>query len=111
MKLLLDENLSRRRVPFLQDDYPDTSQVALLGLEQASDREIWQFARTHGYVLVTQDSDFRDLAELFGSPPQVLLLKIGNSSKVQVLSLLQERKAQIEAELADGTIRCLQLTD
>lgn len=37
MKLLLDENLSRRLVPFLQHDYPDSSQVVLLGMESASD--------------------------------------------------------------------------
>ena len=30
MKLLLDENLSRRLVPFLQECYPGSSQVALL---------------------------------------------------------------------------------
>lgn len=35
MKLLLDENLSRRLIPFLQHDYPGSSQVVLLGLEAA----------------------------------------------------------------------------
>ena len=45
MKLLLDENLSKRLVPFLQADYPDTSQVVLLGLEQPSDREILHYAK------------------------------------------------------------------
>jgi len=39
MKLLLDENLSRRLIPFLQHDYPGSSQVVLLGLEAAS--EMW----------------------------------------------------------------------
>ena len=29
MKLLLDENLSRRIVPFLQHEFPGTSQVTL----------------------------------------------------------------------------------
>ncbi len=38
MKLLLDENLSRRIVPFIQDMFPGSSQVALLGLEQADDK-------------------------------------------------------------------------
>jgi len=45
MKLLLDENLSRRLVPFLQHDYPGSSQVVLLGLESASDAEVWQAAK------------------------------------------------------------------
>jgi hypothetical protein len=33
VKLLLDENLSRRIVPFLQSDFPGTTQVALEGME------------------------------------------------------------------------------
>ena len=37
MKLLLDENLSRRLIPFLQHDYPGSSQVVLMGLESASE--------------------------------------------------------------------------
>lgn len=37
MKLLLDENLSRRIVPFLQADYPDSTQIALANMESASD--------------------------------------------------------------------------
>jgi len=45
MKLLLDENLSRRIIPFLQTAFPGSAQIALLGLESASDSEIWQYAK------------------------------------------------------------------
>ena len=38
MKLLLDENLSRRIVPFIQDIYPGSSQVSFIGLEQENDK-------------------------------------------------------------------------
>ena len=48
MKLLLDENLSRRIVPFLQTDFPGSSQVVLLKLESASDSETWQYAKDNG---------------------------------------------------------------
>lgn len=47
MKLLLDENLSRRIVPFIQDAYPDSTQVALVGLEKMSDKMIRQYAIDH----------------------------------------------------------------
>ena len=40
MKLLLDENISRRIVAALQDRFPGSSQVALLGLERASDAQL-----------------------------------------------------------------------
>jgi predicted nuclease of predicted toxin-antitoxin system len=57
MKLLLDENLSRRIVPFLQGDYPGSTQVALLGMERMADREIWEYARQNNFVVVSRDSD------------------------------------------------------
>ena len=39
MKFLLDENLSRRLVPFLQHDYPGSNQVVLMGMESASEKK------------------------------------------------------------------------
>lgn len=109
MKLLLDENLSRRLIPFLQDDYPDSSQVCLLGLERAADTSIWQFAREHGYVLVTKDEDFKDLAELRGAPPKIVLLRIGNSDKATVLRLLRTNRQQIESLLSEPSAHCIEI--
>ncbi len=109
MKLLLDENLSKRLVPFLQADYPDTSQVVLLGLEQASDREIWQYAKQHDYVIVTKDSDYQDLSELYGSPPQVILLMLGNSDKARLLKVLIDRKKDIQQLLSSPDIGCIEI--
>ena len=109
MKLLLDENLSKRLVPFLQAHYPDTSQVVLLGLEQASDREIWQYAKQHDYVIVTKDSDYQDLSELYGSPPQVILLMLGNSDKARLLKVLIDSKEDIQQLLASPDIGCIEI--
>ena len=66
MKLLLDENLSRRPVPFLQHDYSRSNQMVLLGMESASDREVWQKAKDDGYVIVTRDADFQELSLVWG---------------------------------------------
>jgi predicted nuclease of predicted toxin-antitoxin system len=44
MKLLLDENLSRRLLPPLSDTYPDSTHVALIGLERATDMAVWDIA-------------------------------------------------------------------
>ena len=66
MKLLLDENLSRRIIPFLQTAFPGSSQVALLELESASDSEIGQYAKTNGFVIVSRDSDFQERSLVAG---------------------------------------------
>lgn len=55
MKLLLDENLSQRIVPFIQDIYPESTQVALIGLEQANDKTIRQYAIDNDFVVEAND--------------------------------------------------------
>lgn len=88
MKLLLDENLSRRLVPVLQGKYPGATQVAVAGLQQATDAEIWEFARLHGYIIVTKDDDFTGLQDLHGFPPKLIVLRLGNCTNRQVLEML-----------------------
>ena len=95
MKLLLDENLSRRLVPFLQHEFPVSSQVTLLGLESASDQEIWNRAKQDGYVVVTKDADFQELSLVWGAPPQVIRLRTSNLNRSAVLKILLDHKEQI----------------
>ena len=85
MKLLLDENLSKRLVPFLQHDFPGSTQVALLGMESASDMDVWQRAKDDGY--------------LWGSPPQVVRLRTPNQTRAAVLKLLLDNKEVIVSSL------------
>ena len=108
MKLLLDENLSRRLLPFLQETDPESSQVAWLGMQQASDLDVWRYAGEHGYVLVTQDADFYDLSLTRGAPLLVLWLRSGNVDKPLILQLLLERRQEIQAAFATG-ITCVEL--
>ncbi|MEX2425069.1 MAG: DUF5615 family PIN-like protein, partial [Acidimicrobiia bacterium] len=42
MKLLLDANISCRLIPRIAGTFPDSSHVALLGLGDATDDEIWR---------------------------------------------------------------------
>ena len=109
MKLLLDENLSRRIVPFLQTVFPGSTQIALLGLESASDSEIWQYAKDHGFVIVSRDSDFQERSLVAGHPPQVIWLKIPNRSKTVVLNILLEHHAEIELALTEQNLACVEL--
>jgi predicted nuclease of predicted toxin-antitoxin system len=103
MKLLLDENLSRRLVPFLQHDFPGTSQVVLLGLESASDRVVWQKAKDDGYVIVTRDADFQELSLVWGQPPKVVRLRTLNQTRAATLKvLIDNRELIVESLLTNG---------
>lgn len=95
MKLLLDENLSRRIVPALQTNYPKSSQVALLGLEAEDDKSLWEYAKQHDYVVVTQDSDFHEMSVLYGFPPKVVWLKCGNQPRKVITARLLDNYGAI----------------
>lgn len=101
MKLLLDQNLSRKLVPILENQYPGSSHVFLLGLAKTDDSDIWHYARYHRFTLVTKNTDMVDLCVLRGAPPKVLWLRIGNCITRLVHEVLdnnRERIAQFESD-------------
>ena len=109
MKLLLDENLSRRMVPFLQAAFPSTSHVALIGLERATDKSIWDYAKAEGFVIVTSDTDFEELSLLFGAPPHVVRLAGANSSRAAVLALLIFHAEAIQNSIETEGRACVEI--
>lgn len=109
MKLLLDENLSRRLVPFLQHDYPGSDQVVLLGMQSATDKEVWQKARDDGYVIVTRDGDFQELSLVWGQPPKVIRLKTLNQTRAATLTLLLENRGVIIESLIDQDLASIEI--
>ena len=107
MKLLLDENLSRRVVPFILQDYPESSQISLLKMEHSSDKEIWDYAQKHGYTIVTKDADFLDMSLLYGQPPKIIWLKIGNQTKAVMINALLKNRMEIERLLITEDKACV----
>ena len=66
MKLLFDQNLSRQLRRLLADLYPQLQQVREIGLADADDTLIWDYALEGGFVIVTKDTDYRDLSSAAG---------------------------------------------
>lgn len=109
MKLLLDENLSRRVIPFIQDSYPYSTQIVLIGLEQADDKAIRQYAIDNNFVITTKDADFYEMNVLYGQPPKLIWLKMGNQSKSATLKVLQDNLIEIERGLLIDHKACIEL--
>ena len=96
MKLLLfDQNLSPRIIERIDDIYPDSVHVSSLGLGDAMDMEIWQYARDHDYMIVTKDADFSELGVIKGFPPKVIWIRRGNCSTKDVEMILRESYSAI----------------
>jgi len=59
----------------LADLYPHSAHVVEFDLLSSPDREIWEFAKVNGYVIVSTDLDFYELATSTGPPPKVIWLR------------------------------------
>ena len=79
----------------LRQEFPDSAHVAELGLAQSTDRQIWDYAGQNDYVIVSKDSDFRQLAFLFGPPPKAVWLDVGNVSSSKILELIRDNRETI----------------
>lgn len=109
MKLLVDANLSPSVATGLRDAGFDAVHVVDLDLMSASDNEIFDRAHTHGFTVVTADSDFGMLLALRRtSSPSVVQLRHVAELKPEVhLELLIANLPQITEDLKRGAIASL----
>ena len=84
MRLLFDENLSPRLIRSFAAEFQNSAHVISVGLAGASDQAIWDYARTHGYTVISKDDDFRGLALVNGAPPKVIWMRVGNASTTDI---------------------------
>lgn len=109
MKLLFDQNLSRKLVNRLADMHPDASHVQFHDLTDADDSVIWEFAKIQGFYIVTQDADFAERSRLYGSPPKVIWLRCGNTKTNNVEAILRAGADAIQELLDSAILDCLEL--
>jgi predicted nuclease of predicted toxin-antitoxin system len=112
VKLLFDQNISFRVVKGLATLFSEARQVKELGLENAADRHIWNYAKENQYSIVTFDADFYDLVTLFGHPPKVIWLRLGNTSTLNLIKTLEQYSDIIKSFLTDPNyedIGCLEI--
>lgn len=94
--LLYDQNLSPRLVDRLADLYPEAQHVSMIGLSAADDWAVWEYARQHGFMIVTKDVDFGELLVLHGFPPKILWIRRGNCSTKEIEIILRNNYESIE---------------
>ena len=103
MKLLFDQNLSPRLPSLLADIYADSAHVREVGLRDADDQAIWEYAKLHGFTVVSKDSDFQQRSLLYGSPPKFVWLRVGNCTVKTVEELLRKHSVAIHTFGLDDT--------
>ena len=113
MKLLFDENLSARLPELLREACPGSNHVRGVGLLGADDGRVWDHARDQGFAIVSKDNDFRQRSFLYGAPPKIIWLRVGNASTPAIEGLLRREQPRVLAFglNADESLLVLSLDD
>ena len=101
MKLPFDENLSPALARIVGDLFPGSGHIADTVGMGSTDTAVWAFAGRDGYAIVSKDNDFRQLSFVYGPPPKVVWLNVGNAGTRVIAALLQSRVADLLAFDAD----------
>jgi predicted nuclease of predicted toxin-antitoxin system len=86
----IDAHLSPAIATWIANTFRVTA-VALrdIGLRDAEDSEIFEAAKAQGVIFMTKDSDFVDLVDRLGAPPQIIWLTCGNTSNARLREILR----------------------
>ena len=96
MKLLFDENCSPKLPQAIAALFPDSLHVRNCGLLGFPDETVWEYARTNDFMIVSKDSDFQQRSLLYGHPPKIVWLRIGNCTRQQIIQLITNHQQQIQ---------------
>ena len=101
MKLLFDQNLSHKLARRLADLFPNSTHVREVGLKEAEDPVVWEYAKRQGFMIVSKDADFHQRSFLFGFPPKVVWIRLGNCTTVEVEQVIRKNSDSIKAFTED----------
>ena len=103
MIIWIDAQLAPALAPWITQQM-GIQAVALrdIGLRDATDNEIFTAAHQHNAVVMTKDSDFVQLLDVRGPPPQIIWITCGNTSNAYLRQILQHTLPQALALLQAG---------
>lgn len=85
MKLLVDAQLPPALAAALRQAGCDAVAVREVGLREAKDAAIWQYALQNNAAILTKDEDFAERCLRSQNPPVVVWLRIGNATNPVLL--------------------------
>jgi predicted nuclease of predicted toxin-antitoxin system len=102
VKFLVDNQLPPALARFLTVQGLDCRHVIELGMDEARDVEIWNYAAGQGRAVISKDEDFLDLANQPGAKGQFVWVRIGNCRKTQLLAAFAKILPDLQQSLAAG---------
>jgi predicted nuclease of predicted toxin-antitoxin system len=102
MKFVIDAQLPPALADWLRAKGAEAWPVRELGLRDADDGAIWDWAVRSEAVIVTKDRDFAARRAAAGSGPQIVWLRIGNTLNRALSDRLSAAWPTISALLSEG---------
>ena len=102
MKFLVDNQLPEALGRFLTSRGHESRHVLDLHMDEASDLEIWKFAATDNWIVVSKDEDFLHLANRQGDIGRLLWVRIGNSRKQTLLQAFERELPGVVRAFDEG---------
>ncbi len=103
MKFLVDANLPPRLCVWLRSHRHEADHLFDRNLLTATDTQIWERGRVENRVIFSKDVEFDDRALLYGTPPQVVHVAVGNSSNTRLFDVPASQWDDIERALVSGS--------
>ena len=102
MNFLVDNQLPDALCRFLTTRGHRSEHVIGLGLDEAPDIEIWNYASRGDWIVVSKDDDFLHLANQQGDTGRLLWVRIGNCRKQTLLQAFDRELPRIVEAFHDG---------
>lgn len=107
MRFLVDAQLPPA-LTRLHEAGHEAEHVSEIGLGDASDRALWQYALDKGAVIVTKDEDFSNMVARGGAAPPVIWIRVGNTRRLALLEWFTPLVEQV-VDLIDHGQRMIEL--
>lgn len=102
MKFLVDNQLPSALARWLVSHGQNALHVLDVGLAEAKDKEIWEYAKANSLVLITKDEDFSRYVTVEGTAGAVVWVRLGNCRTAVLFSVFESLLKQLLAALDSG---------
>lgn len=109
MKLLIDQNISKRIIDSITDIFPGSIHVKNAKLSNFSDLEVWNFAQKNDLILVSTDPEVFDRCVLSSNSPKTIYVVSETITTNKMEWALRINQSSIEKFYNEDPASCLRI--
>jgi predicted nuclease of predicted toxin-antitoxin system len=109
MKLLIDQNISKRIIDSIIDIFPGSMHIKDVQLSDYSDLEVWNYALKNNLILVSTDPEVFDRCVLSSNSPKTLYVVSETITTNKMEWALRINQEDIERFCIEDPASCLRI--